>query len=89
MSSPGRRHPCPCCGYLTLIGPASGSYEICEVCFWEDDVVQFENPEYEGGANKVSLREARENFRAFGASEERFLDNVRPPRPDERADLVN
>jgi hypothetical protein len=72
---------CPCCGYHTLLGPLSGSYEICEVCFREDDPAQSEDPEFEGGANKVSLREARENYRAFGASEERFLDNVRPPSP--------
>ncbi|MFF1770133.1 CPCC family cysteine-rich protein [Streptomyces sp. NPDC058249] len=26
---------CPCCGFLTL--DERGSYEICPVCFWEDD----------------------------------------------------
>ena len=26
---------CPCCGSLTL--PAGGQYELCPVCFWEDD----------------------------------------------------
>jgi hypothetical protein len=60
-----------------------GSLDICEVCFWEDDPAQFEDPELEIGANSISLREAKENFRAFGAAEERFLDNVRPPRPEE------
>ena len=74
---------CPCCGYLTLMVSPAGTGEICEVCFWEDDLEQLEDPELEGGANKVSLREARENFRAFGASEQRFLENVRPPRPKE------
>ena len=78
------RYPCACCGYRTLLGPVSGSFEICEVCFWEDDPLQQDDPEYEGGANKVSLREAKENYRAFGATEERFLDNVRPPRPEEK-----
>lgn len=28
-------HPCPCCGFLTL-GERS-NFEICPVCFWEDD----------------------------------------------------
>ena len=27
--------PCPCCGYLTL--DERGGYEICPVCYWEDD----------------------------------------------------
>jgi len=83
MPSQLLRYPCPCCGYRTLISPPPGTYDICEVCFWEDDAGQFEDPESERGANHVSLREARENFRAFGASEERFLDNVRPPRAEE------
>lgn len=26
---------CPCCGYLTLV--ERGGYDICPVCFWEDD----------------------------------------------------
>ncbi len=27
--------PCPCCGYKTL--KERGQYEICSVCYWEDD----------------------------------------------------
>ena len=48
---------CPCCGYKTL---DDGSiYDICDICFWEDDIVQFKNPDYEGGANTISLRQAQ------------------------------
>jgi hypothetical protein len=61
------KRACPCCGYQTLSDDQPGSYEICEVCFWEDDIVQFDDPDYEGGANKVSLRQARINFREFGS----------------------
>jgi hypothetical protein len=78
-----RRYPCPCCGYLTLPEPPAGTYEICEVCFWEDDGVQFDDPDYEGGANRVSLRQARDNFCQLGVSEARLKPNVRSPRPDE------
>ena len=74
---------CPCCGYRTLSDEEPGSYEVCKVCFWEDDIVQFDDPDYEGGANRVSLRQAV-NFREFGASEERFKARVRPPLPDEQ-----
>ena len=79
-----RRWSCPCCGNRTLEEEPPGTFEICPVCFWEDDNVQFEDPDFRGGANVVSLNEARNNFAAFGASEERFRNNVRPPRPDEQ-----
>ena len=75
--------PCPCCGFLTFAAGSTGSFEICEVCFWERDPLQDERPNYSGGANKVSLNEARENFLAFGATEERVIKYVRPPRPEE------
>ena len=53
---------CPCCEYLILSDWNSGSYEICEICNWEDDAVQFRDPAYEGGANKESLIQARIRF---------------------------
>lgn len=60
--------PCPCCGYRTLGEEPPGTFEICPVCLWEDDDVQFRDPDYPGGANRVSLKDARENLRRFGAS---------------------
>jgi len=54
------------------------------VCFWEDDDVQLRDPDYEGGANEVSLNQARRNFQRHGASEPRFKAKVRPPEPGER-----
>jgi hypothetical protein len=76
-------YPCPCCGFLTLDEPPPGTFAICPVCFWEDDNIQGADPEYAGGANVVSLREARENFRTLGACEARFRNNVREPTPEE------
>ena len=46
--------PCPSCGFL-VFGERPGSYEICELCGWEDDPVQRESPAMGGGANKRSL----------------------------------
>jgi Cysteine-rich CPCC len=43
-----------------------GTYDICNECGWEDDPVQFNDPEYRGGANSESLREARENYAKHG-----------------------
>jgi hypothetical protein len=74
-----KKHTCPCCGYKTLHDVSPGSHLICEICFWEDDPVQYEDPGFEGGANTVSLRQAQRNFAAFGCTEERFLSHVRPP----------
>lgn len=72
------KHTCPCCGYKTLDDSSPGSHLICEICFWEDDPVQFEDPDFRGGANAVSLKQAQRNFAAFGCTEEKFLDLVRP-----------
>jgi len=72
-------YACPCCGFKSLTEQPPGTYDICEICFWEDDGVQYNDPDYAGGANKVSLREAQLNFRDFGACEERCKQFVRKP----------
>lgn len=77
------KYACPCCGYLTYDYEPCGDYDICPVCYWEDDKVQNEDPEYAGGANHVSLNEARDNFKKFGACEEQLTIYVREPRADE------
>jgi len=48
-------HKCPVCGEYVF--PNLNSYDICPVCGWEDDEV-FDG----GGANGISLEEAKENF---------------------------
>jgi Cysteine-rich CPCC len=79
-------YPCPCCGHLTLGGPP-GSYDICEVCFWEDDAVQLRWPTYEGGANQPSLLAAQRTYSDLGAMEHRFTDLVRPASGSEPLDV--
>ncbi|WP_333756033.1 CPCC family cysteine-rich protein [Streptomyces sp. IBSBF 3352] len=69
-------YPCPCCGHRVLDAP--GSYEICPVCFWEDDGVQFRWPTVAGGANQVSLIDAQRNYQDFGACDEHGRQFVRP-----------
>ncbi|MBR7827436.1 hypothetical protein KDK95_14050 [Actinospica sp. MGRD01-02] len=77
--------PCPCCGYLVFDEPP-GSYEICPVCIWEDDLVQLRWPSYTGGANKPSLIDAQQNFKSFGASEQRRAARARPATAAEPLD---
>lgn len=83
----GARHAeyetCPCCGNRTL-DPEDSAFEICPVCFWENDPSQVRYPD-ETGANDISLNEARKNYAEFGACAERFIDYVRKPLPEEIA----
>jgi hypothetical protein len=73
---------CPCCRYLTLANGAE--WEICPVCFWEDDGRHECDESETGGPNgDVSLAAARANFARIGASDPRFLVNVRAPLPEE------
>ena len=57
---------CPCCKSMSF--EEAGVWDICSVCGWEDDPVQEKYPEA-GGANKVSLRQAQENFARIGVSD--------------------
>lgn len=53
---------CLCCGYRTLPEQPPGTFEICRVCGWEDDLVQFDDPDFSGGANTLSLRESQRRW---------------------------
>lgn len=60
---------CPCCGRRTL--GARGDYEICSVCWWEDDGQDNENASVVmGGPNyHLSLTQGRYNFILAGISD--------------------
>jgi hypothetical protein len=77
-------YPCPCCGYL-VFDEQPGSYGICPICFWEDDLSQLRFVRTTG-ANHVTLIEAQANFAHFGASEERLAMYCTKPKLDERRD---
>ena len=74
---------CPCCGNLTLPLEPPGTFSLCEVCWWEDDPVQFANRDYEGGANAHSLNQARALFRTIGVSDPNLKGHERAPREEE------
>lgn len=73
--------PCRCCGYLTI--SMRGYFEICPVCYWEDDEDQFDDPDYKRGVNGISLKQAKKNYAEFGACDRRFRTCVRKPEKDE------
>ena len=79
----GSLYRCPCCRCRTLTERAG--YEICPVCFWEDDGQDDHDPdEVRGGPNAdLSLSQARQHFREFGACDRRSIEHVRKPTPEE------
>lgn len=54
------KYKCPVCGEYEL--EECGIYDICPICGWEDDPLQYRHPNYKGGANDMSLNEAREAY---------------------------
>ena len=60
MENQTKKFACVCCGELTMDEQPPGTYQVCPVCGWEDDKVQFKNPDLAGGANELSLHQARE-----------------------------
>jgi hypothetical protein len=55
------------------------SYDICPICFCEDDVFQLYFPDQGGGPNPASLMEAQVNFIQFGACDRAMAKNIRAP----------
>jgi len=46
---------CPVCESCNF--SSQGNYDICPICGWENDGVQMDNHDYEGGANELSVNE--------------------------------
>ena len=58
------RQMCPVCGQYRF--ETQDEYEICPICWWEDDPGQRDDPEEDSGANGMSLIEAREWWQKTG-----------------------
>ena len=50
-------HLCPVCGKFTF--RKRNSYDFCEVCGWQDDSFQADNPDEDCFANIMSLNQAK------------------------------
>lgn len=55
---------CPVCGGYKF--EEENNFEICPYCMWENDGVQHDDPDYAGGANDISLNEARKDYKVTG-----------------------
>ena len=51
-----KREKCPICGYYTFKDGLGLTFDICHVCFWEDDVIDYDDPDADTGDNCVSLQ---------------------------------
>jgi hypothetical protein len=78
----GPRHPCPCCGYKTL--PGRADYDLCPVCWWEDDGDL--EPWKISGPNGQTLVEAQQEYAAETRPYWRRPGKVRAPRRREARD---
>lgn len=56
-----KNFPCPVCGKHEF--KAFGDYRVCPVCNWENDDIQYDFPDEDGGANRMSLNQAREAWK--------------------------
>jgi hypothetical protein len=61
---------CPCCHYLTLTN--RGNYDVCPLCYWEDDGKSYNELDSYSSVNNSTLRVYRKKF-----EEKKFkLDNI-------------
>ena len=59
-------------------------WEICNVCWWEDDGQDDADADVvRDGSNWLSLAQARANYRQIGASDPKFVGQVRKPNASE------
>ncbi|MBL1220596.1 hypothetical protein JET18_07085 [Chryseobacterium sp. L7] len=72
MGTPKELFPCPCCNYKTIL--EEGNYQICKVCFWEDDGNRDDLKI--SSVNHMTLHEAKDNFKKKDAILEKFLKFV-------------
>lgn len=77
---------CPCC-YCQTLSERAG-FEICPVCFWEDDGQDDHDADVVRGRPNglLSLTQARSNYEEFGACDKQMVSNVRKPRSEELPD---
>lgn len=73
---PEKLFACPCCKYETI--KERGNYDICPMCFWEDD--GSDDPLRYSSSNHMTLVEGRNNYIKFGAVKEEAVQWVHKGR---------
>ena len=74
---------CPCCGYRTIPNKGDALGYICPVCFWEIDLFINSDDEASESNHGLTLIEARENYKKFGAVTKQLKEYCREPKDTE------
>ena len=74
------KYKCPCCEFFTL--DEYNIYDICPVCFWEDDGAVM-NEDF-SGPNGMTLAEGRAAYKEHGYVSDDISQYVRLPLEDEK-----
>ena len=80
-----RKYVCPCCGCLTV--DKLKAWSICPVCFWEDEGGVYDGDTVRDDVysvpNHMTLAQARDNYRRFGACRKELSSKTREPTEQE------
>ena len=68
--NPKLPHKCKICG----VGDIEDDHGVCKICGWEDDDIQNEEPDYEGGANEMSFNQYR---KFWEENKDEILKNIK------------
>ncbi|MEG0671919.1 CPCC family cysteine-rich protein [Clostridium sp.] len=77
------KYCCPCCGFYTFKEPLEGYYDVCDVCFWLDDLKQNKDHLLTAGVNDVCLDSTVKNYLNIGAVDIEKVKYTRRPYEDE------
>ena len=71
---------CPCCVYITIPNKGDALAYICPVCMLEIDLFIKDDNESSDLNSGLSLKQARENYKKFGAVLQRLKQYCREPK---------
>lgn len=74
---------CPCCGYITIPNKGDALAYVFPVCFWEIDLFIKSEKEPSDLNHDLTLIEARENYKRFGAVKSYLKEHCREPGQNE------
>lgn len=77
---------CPVCGKYEF--DKSGDWDICPVCNWENDNIQADDHNYAGGANDLSVNEARIEYFLIGSSYAKDAEEYRNKYRTEKSKIA-
>lgn len=75
---------CPCCGYYTIEGDDEVIVDICPICYWQYDAMSHNDINKKSGANGITLKEARQNYKKYKVCKKDLKRYVRKPLEEEK-----